>query len=298
MTESPFRPLERITLIGDQEPATDLGTPPDLVWLQLSSLVIDRRYQRDIGERGRRNIRNIIENFDWSRFTPVVVAKLEDGRFAIVDGQHRATAAFSHGQIDRVPCEVIGADGKMQARAFIHINGSVTKISPMQLYHAGIAAGDPDCLMVEQVAAATGVTILKYPKQEQDRKPGETMCASLIGRLVAAHGARAVRLALAGLREADYGGMITANLIRGAVSALVERPGLAADEPRYLYAMGRIHHDDLLRKAEVARLNDRRPLWTLYREALTAALLECMEIERPERRKIGSTGHVSAQAQA
>jgi hypothetical protein len=69
------------------------GPAPILDWLKIGALVVDPTYQRNIGRRGTINIKSIAENFDWSKFAPVIVAPLEGGKFAVVDGQHRTTSS-------------------------------------------------------------------------------------------------------------------------------------------------------------------------------------------------------------
>jgi hypothetical protein len=80
-------------------------------------------------------VKLIAENFDWSKFAPVIVAPVEAGRFAIVDGQHRTTAAVLRGQ-KTVPCQIVQADRAKQAEAFAAVNGNVTKTNAQQLFHA------------------------------------------------------------------------------------------------------------------------------------------------------------------
>jgi hypothetical protein len=89
-------------------------------------LVVDTEYQREIGRKGATNVMQIAEHFDWSKFAPVVVAPVEGGRFAIVDGQHRTTAAMLR-EIKEVPCQVVQADRAKQAAAYAAVNGNITK---------------------------------------------------------------------------------------------------------------------------------------------------------------------------
>src|SRR4051812_451900 len=84
------------------------GKAPKLDWIAISALVIDRQYQREITKLGRKNIRHIAENFHWSMFTTVMVAPIGGGKYAIVDGQHRTTAAALVG-IEKVPCQMVDA---------------------------------------------------------------------------------------------------------------------------------------------------------------------------------------------
>jgi hypothetical protein len=82
-------------------------------------------------------------------FTPVVVAPAGSSRYAIVDGQHRTTAALICGA-DRVPCAIIECNRGEQAAAFRAINGTVTALNTMQLHHAAIAAGDVKAKQIEK----------------------------------------------------------------------------------------------------------------------------------------------------
>jgi len=110
-------------------PPSNLGPAPDLRWIDIAALRVDPRYQREIGRHNIAHIRKIAGAFDWRLFSVVVVSPVPGGVFAIVDGQHRTTAAALCG-IESVPCQVIQADAAMQARAFEAINGSTIKVTP------------------------------------------------------------------------------------------------------------------------------------------------------------------------
>ena len=55
------------------------GPAPFLEWIETEKLVVDASYQREIGRRGAINVNQIAENFDWSKFAPVIVAPVEGG---------------------------------------------------------------------------------------------------------------------------------------------------------------------------------------------------------------------------
>jgi hypothetical protein len=71
---------------GDRNPAM-------LQWLALDRLVIDDAYQRPLLPGTWKSIEKIAANFQWSRFSPVLVAPIAGGLFAVIDGQHRVHAA-------------------------------------------------------------------------------------------------------------------------------------------------------------------------------------------------------------
>jgi hypothetical protein len=80
----------------------------------------------------------------------------EGGLFAIVDGQHRTTAAILRGH-EKVPCQVVQADRAKQAAAYANI----TRTTAQQLYHAKLAEKDAHALTLADVCAAADVEILR-----------------------------------------------------------------------------------------------------------------------------------------
>lgn len=136
-----FKPLSANRFVTPQSEFVP-GPAPFLEWIETDKLVVDASYQREIGRRGTINVNQIAENFDWSKFAPVIVAPVEGGQFAIVDGQHRTTAAMLRGQ-KTVRCQVAQADRARQAAAYAAVNGNITKTTAQQLYHARLAAKDP-----------------------------------------------------------------------------------------------------------------------------------------------------------
>lgn len=101
-----------------------IGEPFELEYVPIENLVFNDAYQRQIDNRGRRNIKKIVEGFQWGRFSPLIVARHGDD-FAVIDGQHRSHAAALVG-ISHVPALVTEMTVQEQASAFSWINGSVT----------------------------------------------------------------------------------------------------------------------------------------------------------------------------
>jgi hypothetical protein len=162
-------------------PDRDVGAAPMLEWVKIADLVIDPDYQRDLLKTGRNNIIKIAMEFDWSKFSTVIVAAVEGGQFAIVDGQHRCTAAALRG-IEKVPCQIIVADRKRQAAAFAAINAVVTAMSSLQIHAAKVIAGERSAVAIAKVCADAGVSICRYPIPAEKMKPGETLAASALYR--------------------------------------------------------------------------------------------------------------------
>jgi len=247
MTFLALRQIE-IASYASLTPPGSLGRPPKLEWLAIRDLVVDPEYQRDITNVGRTNVRRIALGFNWSMFAPVVVASAGSGKYAIVDGQHRTTAAAICG-IDRVPCCIIEAKRGEQAAAFKAINGNVTKLSSMQLHHAALAAGEARAQNVAQICVRSGITILRYPKATNIIALGETMAVNVIARCIDKFGEETVVAALSSIKSAGGGipGVLKAPIIYGTCEVLSDHPDWRG--PRLKTAFVEIYPDAMFEDA-------------------------------------------------
>jgi len=122
MTE--LRALERVDFETPAVPAAALGAKGELKWINVTELGIDPDYQRPVLYTGRRNVRRMVEGFSWSLFSPLVVARRGRNLYAIIDGQHRALAAVTHGGVKELPCLVLSCPRAEEALALRLVEGS------------------------------------------------------------------------------------------------------------------------------------------------------------------------------
>lgn len=232
---------------------SSFGKPPRLEWLPLSDLVIDPDYQREITSVGRSNIRRIAAAFNWSMFTTVMVSSVGSNKYAIVDGQHRCTAAALCG-VDRVPCAIIEAAPGEQAKAFRAINGNVTRMHTLSLFHAAVAAGEPDALRIAEICRSAGVTVMRSPTPAAEMKPGQTNVVLAIGKALQRFGDKVTELALRTVIATGDGnaGMLSRTIIWGIAEVLADHPEWHADEAALRRAFDGIDLDDMLRRASAA----------------------------------------------
>lgn len=204
------------------------GPPPDLKWLPLDALRLDPAYQREIGRAGRINIDRIVRTFSWAKFAPVIVAPIGGGSFAIIDGQHRSTAAAER-KFSAVPCMIVTLSQAQQAAAFAAINGATTAITGLALHRAQRAAGDAQALEIDAVCAEAGVRIAPYPKPRILIAENETLALAAVRSLIKARGrglALAVLSTLAKSRHKSPGHICRASIV-GLASALDGHPAWA-----------------------------------------------------------------------
>lgn len=171
---------------------------PQLIWVDLDDLVIDRRYQREVTSAGRMLIKRIAAEFDWSRCAPILLAALPGGGYAIVDGQHRAHAAALCG-ITSLPAMVVPMSLQQQAHAFTAVNCQRVSVSPQAVYRAALAAGLEWAISCRAAVEAAGCAMATSNPTSTARKARVIYVTGLIKKMVSAGEASAVTAGLAGV---------------------------------------------------------------------------------------------------
>lgn len=196
---------------------------PQLLWVNIADLVIDERYQRPLAKGNIKAIRRIADEFHWSRFSPVLVAPVAGGKYALIDGQHRAHAAALCG-FGSIPAMVSLVAPEEQALAFIEINTRSIRVGREQVYRAALTAGEGWALECRDVVAAAGCRLMISRYSTADKKPGMIFTVALIQRIVEAGKGEAVTRALAALMEYDSGSVanFSNDLLTPWVSAVAE----------------------------------------------------------------------------
>lgn len=246
----------------------DKGPPPILRWLPIYCLRIDPTYQREILDRGKANVAQIAGAFNWNKFGTVIVAPCGDDLFAIIDGQHRTTAANLCG-ISHVPCQVIDASAQEQAAAFAAINGNVTALSPMQIHHAKVAAGDEETTRLEAACKAADVRILRYPVPADKIGPGQTMAVKALRNAMRKHGPVVLAVALSCLSKTRGGnpGLYRQQIIGALTDVLSRHPQMVADPVRAIDRAKSVHFAKLWNDASLEANRDRKSVGSiLHRE--------------------------------
>lgn len=195
-----LRRVEPVCLAG-AEPEPIATGEPIFEHADPAELLVEASYQRDLSPKSVALIRKIALGWDWRKFRPPVVV-FTDAGVLIVDGQHTTIAAASRG-LASIPIQIVEApEVKARAEAFIGLNRDRLQVTPVQLHHAAVAAGDETALTIEQVCQRAGVTIVRTAWGSYKWKPGETMAVNAIRDLIDRRGAMKARLILQALAEA------------------------------------------------------------------------------------------------
>lgn len=181
--------------LPDVVPATITGEAPQIRLVAPADLLVDDAYQRGLSDRSVRLIRKIVSEWDWSAFKPPIVVEI-DGRLEVIDGQHTAIAAVTHGGIAMLPVLVTQAEHLAgRANAFVRHNRDRITVTPTQLHNAMVAAGDESAVTIDQVCQRAGVRILRNPPPMGKFQIGDTVAITTLRSLISrrhALGARKV----------------------------------------------------------------------------------------------------------
>lgn len=191
-----LRPID-ISLWEKRVPAAQ--PLPQVQWIAIADMVIDETYQRPLGQRNITAIAKIADAFNWAMFSPLIVAPIEGGKYAVIDGQHRAHAAAVCG-FTSVPAMITTVSHSDQAASFVRINTGQIRASATQVYRARLAAGDAAAKEMDATVTAAECRLMTYNTSFSTRKPGEVYCVALIESFVKRGDKIAVALALKALR--------------------------------------------------------------------------------------------------
>jgi hypothetical protein len=177
---------------------------PIFEWVDPKTLFVDPVYQRNVGDKGRKLIRKIIERFDWNRYTPPKCAyALYEGRtvLKVTDGQHTAIAASSHPDVEKIPVMIIVApETSQQADAFVGQNTQRLPVSKLQIHASSLVAGDVEAETVQEICNQSGVQILRGTPGKYEA--GDTVAVGAIYALFNKHGMAKTKIVLRTLARA------------------------------------------------------------------------------------------------
>ena len=276
----PLKPLLYKPLGDAPKISPEIGKRPEPAFLPLSLLVTDDRYQRAVTKQGRPNIIKIYEEFFWPKFAPLIVTPTGDGRYSIIDGQHRATAAMMRGDVDEVPCIIVELSPEQAAECFAALNGNVTRITLGQIWKARVAAGDKIALAVTKVLDAADVQILAYKFPQSPYKPGETLAIKTLEISYQKYGADILTTALQAITQTGGGnaGCLTAPAINALCEIVKSNREFQARPTTLFDLMDEINLPDFLIEASFEARKAKQSPTEVIRSRLSKYFREAMKV--------------------
>jgi PII-like signaling protein len=222
--------LRKIDISGMETVDTKVRGAPELAFVRIADMIVDERYQRSIERRGLSNIRKIARNFDWAKFSPVMLSRRENGQYAIIDGQHRSHAAALCG-VTEVPAVVSELTIEQEAAAFSWINGAVTVLSQNQIFKAALTAFEPWAVQCDAAVRRADCRLMTSNYSAAAKKPGQVFCISVVRRFVEQDQAAQLATVLQGVVASKvrdevqyYNSFGLSSLVPAVIAAGVTRP--------------------------------------------------------------------------
>lgn len=133
---------------------------PDISFelIPIKNLVSNQEYQRPLSEG---HIRRALEEFDVYQINPVKVSR-RDGTNYVFDGQHtiEIVAAASGSRDTPVWCAIYDQlKYNEEAHVFSEQQKHVKKLSPFEVFHAHIEAGDEKQMIIDSVVRSYGLEV-------------------------------------------------------------------------------------------------------------------------------------------
>lgn len=130
-------------------------------------MVNNEVYQRDAHKS---KCLELASNWSWVACGALIVAE-RDGKFWVVDGQHRKLAADRRSDIKALPCMVFGTDDvRDEAKAFLAANANRKPVTALGKYRALLASGDPAATRVQEALNAANLRIATATQEARDFK--------------------------------------------------------------------------------------------------------------------------------
>ncbi|MDB5620540.1 DUF6551 family protein [Tardiphaga sp.] len=186
---STIRQVKALNMRGI-EPAVITSEKPLFEWVNPGSLYVEETYQRGIAENSLTMIRKIVGRWNWAHIKPPVCVRDAKGRLVVLDGQHTAISAVSHGGIPKIPVMIVEANSlQARATAFISQNRDRIALTPSHIHFAAVAAGDELAVAVDDACKKSGACIVRHPRGSKGvYKIGETFGIGVITRIVKIRG--------------------------------------------------------------------------------------------------------------
>jgi hypothetical protein len=218
MTARPIQPLSLPDV-----PRAEIRSRPRFMRLHPSELWVDGLYQRDLSSKSRKLIEKLVREWDWKRFSVPVVTRVDDA-WHIIDGQHTAIAALSHGGIGEIDVMVVEADEVGErADAFLGHNRDRIAVTNGELFFAAAASGDEDVQTAINVCERAGATVLRNPSPGRPFRPGEIIAVAALMKLIRRRSALQARIVIEALVKARLA-PISAEAINAVDTVLHNQP--------------------------------------------------------------------------
>jgi hypothetical protein len=232
-------------------PGTIVGRPGFLRTIEIKDLRVDRTYRRRMTPRSARAAHKIAMRFSWDEFSPLIVVRDGD-LYQVVDGQFRAAAARTIG-ITELPCYVLGCDQEGAAASYAGINGTITAVTPQDIWFAEKIAKNADVLALDALLTSCGIRIVR---EREMGRVGDTRSVNELKRAYARFGPEVLEVILTAIvRTGDRGyGHLNGAVINGIGQSLIRKPAFILNPEQFYQTFDPVNLHELVAEARVERI--------------------------------------------
>lgn len=174
------QPIKLPTVKPGLVPASDM---PEVRQVKPTDLIVEASYQRDLSGKSISLIKRIVAGWDWAKYKPPVCAEGDGGLF-VIDGQHTAIAAASHPQVVTIPVMVVQRERiAYRADAFVSQNTERVVMSPLQVFHAQVVAGDKAATEIIKAVVRAGGSVPRSVPQRGKTVAGQIVAITALHRI-------------------------------------------------------------------------------------------------------------------
>ena len=180
----------------------------ELCMIDKNKLYVDHGVQRADISQG--NINYIAAHWNWACVGALIVGLRQNGKYVVVEGQHRLMAAMKRREVVTLPCVLIQfRDLEHEAATFLAINTCRKAVSTMDKHRVGTVANDADIMAVNALMARVGISLVKNPSGSL-----QTSAVAVIKAYMKDKGPDVMAQVLGILREVQWDHGIPASTIR------------------------------------------------------------------------------------
>lgn len=139
-----------VTTTASDQAGPTAAAAPYIAALRIGDLFADPTYQRDLDTA---RVERMSNEYDRTLLGVLEVSAREDGRYAIIDGQHRWAVVERVGGVDEyLACQVhTGLSQEEEARLFLEIDTGRRNLTWWDRWRARRGQGDPSVLAIDEV---------------------------------------------------------------------------------------------------------------------------------------------------
>ena len=126
------------------------------VHIRAGDLRIDSKYQRN---QPAARVEALIKNFNSAGFGELQISCRDDGSLWIIEGGHRAKAAFGIDPEITVPCTVHYDLTLSEEAHLFEIFNQTSSVSAIDKFKAGLVSGDPDVCSINNILQEFGLSV-------------------------------------------------------------------------------------------------------------------------------------------